>query len=200
MIGLKAIVAVTGIPGVGKTTVLNEFEKLAKEKGINLKVVNFGSVMKKILEERGKSIHRDYIRKTDIELQKEVQKEACKRIRETLGEGSNLIVDTHMFVQTGFGMYPGLPLNVLKELTPSLIVLIESPPEEIVRRRELDESRIRDENLPSEVKFDIEWSRAIASACSVISGAPVKIIINERGKQTEAAKHLLDCILKFLVN
>jgi adenylate kinase len=197
---MKAIVIVTGIPGVGKTTVLNEFEELVKEKGIKLKVINFGSVMIKILEEKGKFINRDYIRKASVELQKQVQKEACKRIKENLKEEDILVIDTHMFVQTECGMYPGLPLNILKELAPSLIVLIESSPEEIARRRELDKSRLRDEKLPSEVKFDIEWSRAIASACSVISGAPVEIINNEREKQKEAAKRLLDCILKVLVS
>ncbi|MEM3506109.1 MAG: adenylate kinase [Candidatus Bathyarchaeia archaeon] len=197
---MKAIVLVTGIPGVGKTTVLNEFKELSKEKGIKLKVINFGSVMMEILKERGKLIDRDYIRKTNIELQKQVQKESCKRIKEYLKEEDLLVIDTHMFIQTECGMYPGFPLNILNDLTPSLIVLIESSPEEIVRRRELDESRLRDEKLPLEVKFDIEWSRTIASACSVISGAPVKIINNERGKHKEAAKHLLDCILKILVS
>lgn len=198
---MKAVVVVTGIPGVGKTTVLSELEKLAKEKEINVKIINFGSIMKEILEEKGKHIHRNHIRKTSVELQKKVQKEACIRIKEILKkEKGILIIDTHMFIQTECGMFPGLPLDILKELVPSLIVLIESPPEEIIKRRELDESRIRNEKMPSEVKFDIEWSRAIASACSVISGAPVKIINNEHGKQVEAAKHLLDCILKVLVS
>jgi len=197
---MKGIVIVTGIPGVGKTTVLNEFEELAKEKGIKAKVINFGSVMMKILEEKGKFIDRDYIRRTSIKLQKQVQKEACERIKENLEEEDILVIDTHMFVQTDCGMYPGLPLNILKELAPSLIVLIESSPEEIVRRRELDKSRLRDKKMLSDVKFDIEWSRTIASACSVISGAPVKIINNEKEKQKEAAKHLLDCILKVLVS
>jgi len=50
---------------------------------------------------------------------------------------------------------------------------------------------MRDDLTMEEVRFDLEWSRATASACAVSTGAPVKIISNEAGKQREAAEELL---------
>lgn len=48
---------VTGIPGVGKTTVLNELLDLAKQNRFDLTVLNFGTVMNEIMRELGKDLH-----------------------------------------------------------------------------------------------------------------------------------------------
>jgi adenylate kinase len=40
----------------------------------------------------------------------------------------------------------------------------------------------------------LKWSRYIASACSTLVGVPVKIIINEEGKQKRVAKSLFNLI------
>ena len=49
----------TGIPGVGKTTVLNELQDLAKQNRVNLTVMNFGTIMNEIMRELGKEMNRD---------------------------------------------------------------------------------------------------------------------------------------------
>ena len=48
-----------GIPGVGKTTVLQELDAVAKEKNVPLKIINFGNVMNELFKKRGKTIHSD---------------------------------------------------------------------------------------------------------------------------------------------
>ena len=182
-------VILTGIPGVGKTTILNELQKLAEEKGTKLTVLNYGTVMNELFEKYGRKISRDEIRRQQISIQKKIQDRAAQILARKI-RNPITIVDTHMFIRTETGLWSGLPERVLSRLKPSLIVLVEAPPEEIAERRRSDATRMRDDLTMEEVRFDLEWSRATASACAVYTGAPVKIISNKTGKQREAAEEL----------
>ncbi|MGD0782181.1 MAG: AAA family ATPase [Candidatus Aminicenantales bacterium] len=153
----------TGIPGVGKTTVLNELQDLAKQNRFSLTVVNFGTVMNGIMRELGKNLHRDDMRQQSIETQKKAQELAASEIVTHSTEGTT-IVDTHMFVRTGSGLWAGLPQNVLQSLSPRLLVLVEADPEQIAVRRRTDTDRRREQVLAEDIKFDLEWSRATAAA------------------------------------
>ncbi len=182
-------VILTGIPGVGKTTILNELQKLAKEKGIKLTVLNYGTVMNELFKKYGRKIGRDEIRQQQVSIQKKIQDRAARILARKI-RNPITIIDTHMFIRTKTGLWSGLPESVLSRLKPSLIVLVEASPEEIAERRRSDTTRMRDDLVVEEVKFDLEWSRATASACAVSTGAPIKIISNKTGKQREAAEEL----------
>src|SRR3989442_1544946 len=105
-------VIVAGIPGVGKTTVLQELETIGHEKHIPVKVVNFGDVMNQIFKKRGRDLHRDHMRRQDLNLQTRIQQQAARTISRMKGS-SSLVVDTHMFVRTIDGLWPGTPKRVL---------------------------------------------------------------------------------------
>jgi adenylate kinase len=186
---------VTGIPGVGKTTVLNELQDLAKQNRVSLTVMNFGTIMNEILRELGKQMNRDEMRGQDIETQRKVQELAANEISNRAGQGT-IVVDTHMFVKTSVGMWAGIPQNVLQRLSPRLLVLVEADPEQIAGRRRSDSDRKREAALDEEIKFDLEWSRATAAASAVATGAPVKVIRNDAGKQKQAAQELFEVIRK----
>ena len=183
-------IIVAGVPGVGKTTVLEELEVVGREKRVQLKVINFGSVMNEIFKQEGKAIHRDYMRKQDITSQARIQLQAAKRIRK-MSEKAVLIVDTHMFVRTKDGLWPGTPEKVLQALDPDMIVLIEAEPEEIANRRKHDTTRERESPKVEDARADLEWSRYMASANAVIAGIPIQIVENSEGKQHRAAEDLL---------
>ena len=57
----------TGIPGVGKTTVLNELQDIAKQNRFNLAVLNYGTIMNEIMRDLGKDLHRDKMREQSID-------------------------------------------------------------------------------------------------------------------------------------
>ena len=191
---MRQVVVVTGIPGSGKTTVCNLAKEIAeKDKGKSLSVINFGTVMVELLEKKGKHVHRDSMRKSDLQMQIQLQKEAAETISRRIAEaGNDVIVDTHMCVKTGRGFLPGLPRHVLDAFKPDLFVLVEAPAEEILSRRMKDKSRLRDIVLKKDVEEELLFSRLMACACAVQTGAPVKIVINEQGKQKEAALKLLE--------
>jgi adenylate kinase len=186
-------VVVTGIAGVGKTTVLNELVDLAKQNKFNLTVLNYGTIMNEIMRELGKTMHRDEMRRQNIEAQRKVQELAASEITHRAGRGV-AVIDTHMFVRTNSGMWAGLPQKVLEKLSPQLLVLVEADPQQIAARRQSDTDRRRDQVLADEIAFDLEWSRATAAASAVATGAPVKVIRNDTGKQKQAAQDLFEAI------
>jgi adenylate kinase len=186
---------VAGIPGVGKTTILQELDNVAREKKVPLKIVNFGNVMNELFKKSGKTIHRDHMRKQDIVLQSRIQQQAARIIAKTPGK-SALVVDTHMFVKTTDGIWPGTPRKVLEALGPDMIILIEADPEEIARRRAADSSRYRDGGTIEDAKADLQWSRYMASANAVLAGVPIQIVHNRDGQQRQTATDLLDIIQK----
>jgi len=185
---------VTGIPSVGKSTVLNELVKLAAQTGRKMSVVNYGTVMLEIANRVGATLSRDEMRKKGLAFQHRLQAEAARKISQEATKSQTLIVDTHMIIRTASGFWPGLPNHVLSELKPELLVLIEADPEEIFARRSRDRTRVRDKILIDEVLEELSFSRSVASACATLTGAPVKVIRNPAGKQVEAARELLQLL------
>jgi len=188
-------IIVTGIPGTGKTTVCNAVEKLAKQTGEKVDVINYGTVMVKILQKYKKKIKRDAMRKADIPFQRKLQRETAEAVSEKIAqlEGTT-IVDTHMSIKTPEGYLPGLPHCVLMILKPEMFVLVEAQPREISSRRMRDATRKRDEATSEAIKEELLFSRLMAGACAVLTGVPMKTVTNAEGKQEEAAKDVLKAL------
>jgi len=189
---LGRVVVVTGIPGTGKTTVCNELLKLAQGAGRKITVTNFGTVMVELSKKRDKSLHRDELRKSKLSFQRDLQLKAAKVIsQKAVDPEGDVIVDTHMSIKTLQGYWAGLPLPVLKLLNPDTFILVEADPHEVLSRRFRDITRRRDKVLEDEVAEEFLFSRLMAVACSVLTGASVKIVKNPSGEQVEAAKKIL---------
>ena len=163
------VIVVTGIPGVGKTTVM----KKAAE-GIDIQFVTFGTVMINIAKEKGLVKDRDEMRELSLEQQKELQIQTAEKVASM----KNVIVDTHCTVKTPKGYMPGLPEWVVKRLKPTAIVVVEADPEEIYNRRAKDDTRSRDIDSKEKIAEHQQINRAAAMAYAALSGAPVKIVFN----------------------
>ncbi len=179
-----------GIPGVGKTTVIEEFKKLAEEK-LQYMIINFGTVMLELAKDTIKD--RDEIRRAPIEVQHKLQRRAAEAIAQEWS-GGVMIIDTHVIIKTGSGYLPGIPYHVLQGLKPDLIALVEAPPEEILSRRSKDTSRTRGASSVKEVEDDLQFSRAVAFTCATLAGVPLGIVQNKAGDQRGAARQLLEMI------
>jgi len=180
------LVIVAGIPGAGKTTVMNE---VIKKKDI--KVINYGDEIFNIAKERNLVKHRDELRKLPYEVQRELQIKAAEKI----AENKDVIVDTHCTIKTPFGYLPGLPYDVLKILKPDRIILIEADANEIMERRNKDaEIRDRDrENLESMEEHQM-MNRIAGMGYAILTGATLKIVKNKQGKINEAAEELIKAL------
>ncbi|WP_287584879.1 adenylate kinase [Candidatus Borrarchaeum sp.] len=185
----KRIVIVTGIPGVGKTTVLNKAADIARQE-YTVEIVNYGSVMFDAAVNSGFVENRDQMRLLPPEKQREIQKNAAEIIAKKAAQGKLLIVDTHMLIATPEGYLAGLPEWVITTLKPDVIVLVEAEPEFIFSRRSKDETRTRDQDSTIEINTHQNLCRAAATAISVLTGATVKIVKNKEGMVDETAEEL----------
>jgi adenylate kinase len=189
---MNKTIIVTGIPGTGKTTVCSLVEKLARRAGVKVNLLNYGTVTLETLKKYGKNMERDAMRKSDVDFQRKLQKEVAEVIsRKVKLSDSMTIIDTHMAIKTSGGYMPGLPSHVLQLLKPEMLVLVEAKPNEISARRIKDNSRKRDATVDEAVSEELMVSRLMAGACSVLTGAPVKIAVNSEGKAEEAARDIL---------
>lgn len=181
-------IVIVGIPGVGKTTVVNKVVEMIKKKNLAVEPIVFGTVMFEEARKLGIK-HRDEMRKLPIDEQKKLQIEAANSIAGM--ESDFLIIDTHLLINTKEGYWPGLPLEVLKALSPSNIVLVEALPHEIVSRRMRDSQRNRDATDETEITQEIGIARSMLSATGIITGAPILIVMNIENHIEEVANQIL---------
>lgn len=184
-------VIIVGIPGVGKTTVVSRVVELLKQKNIKVTVSIFGSVMFEEAKKKGVQ-SRDDLRKLSVKEQRELQSMAARTIA-SISDGV-VIVDTHAFISTKEGFYPGLPHNVLEILNPDSFIMITARSEEIYNRRMTDTTRTRDIVSIDAIKKELDVTSAMLSTCSILCGSPIKMVLNTEGKIDEAAKGILSAM------
>lgn len=184
---------VTGVPGVGKSTVVTRAMEELQKSRVKCELINYGDVMLEMVRERAGIRDRDEMRKVPIDVYREIQREAAERIA-ARAKGARVLVDTHCLVRKPEGYYPGLPSWVLEALRPESIVLIEATPEEVVRRRVGDVSRRRDEEMLHEVEEHQQLNRAVAVAYAAHVGAAVRIINNRQGRLKEAMREMVEVL------
>ena len=181
-------VAVVGIAGVGKTTVISQAAKILNQKGHKTAVVVFGTTMLEEAKKIGLK-NRDEIRNLPIKDQQYLQDMAAKSIAEM--KDNIVIVDTHLFINTTEGYYPGLPMRLLNIIKPTHIVMIAANPQEILNRRKSDGTRQRDIISEENIQHELDISKVMVTSCSVLTGSPFIIITNNDNKTDEAASYLI---------
>lgn len=175
-------VVITGVAGVGKSTVLD----LVKKK-TEYEIINFGTLMFEMAKEISIVSNRDELRRLPVDTQINLQKKASAAI----GKMDNVVVDTHMTIRTPDGYMPGLPEWVIRELKVSSYFLIEADSALIQGRRNADPSRKRDEDTFESIREHQEVNRYYAAAYSVYTGATVSFLENIEGKPEIAAQNIV---------
>jgi adenylate kinase len=186
---MRKVVVLTGVPASGGTTVTKKAIEQLERQGQQFQMVTYSDVMLNEALQRGWVKVRDDIRKLEPVQQRDLQKIAARAIAEMVTTA--LIVDTHATVRTPRGYLPGLPTWVLDELKPELILIVETAPDEIIRRRNADKSRQRDAQDAVAVQQHQDVNKAICMAYAAYSGATVKILQNPDGKLDEAVAELI---------
>ena len=184
-------VVVVGIPGVGKTTVISRTAEILNQRGKQTAVVVFGTMMFEEATKLGIN-NRDEMRRQSIEVQRHMQNLAARRIADL--KDNIVIVDTHLFINTNEGYYPGLPLHLLEVIKPTNIVMVAAHPEEIVKRRRIDETRDRDIESVEDIQCQLDISKVMVATCSVLTGCPFIIIMNSNNKINETASNIVKAL------
>jgi adenylate kinase len=180
--GLRIVIV--GVAGVGKSTVVTKANEAVPGSTIQV----FGTAMFEEAQRLKLVKHRDEMRKLPVEKQKKLQEAAAARI--SRGKGKVVFIDTHLFIRTPEGFWPGLPLRVIQPMKPTHLLLVEASAKEILARRTNDSTRYRDELTEEEVQAELNLARDFLSAASLVSGAPITFIRNEEGKSDDAAQKI----------
>lgn len=184
-------VIIVGIPGVGKSTLVAKIVEKLKAKQKSVIIQSFGTVMLEEAKKNGIS-DRDELRRLSMHEQKKFQKLAAEKISKL--EDDLVIIDTHAFIATKAGFYPGLPTHVLDIIKPANFISVSARPEEIYNRRMKDKTRHRDLVSIESIKKELAVQDAMVSSCSVLSGSPMKPLLNAEGKVDEAAQAVIEAI------
>jgi adenylate kinase len=183
------MIIVMGLPGAGKTTVLNG----AVSGFADWKVVNYGDIMFEMAKKDTLANERDEMRKLPLKKQRRIQDEAADKLSKMDGR---LILDTHCSVHTPTGYMPGLPFEQLRKLKVEYLVFISAPAKDILGRRQRDTTRKRDAVSIEDIERDISVNIAYLCTYSALSGAAASIIMNADGKLDYAVSRLRDIIKK----
>jgi adenylate kinase len=184
-------VIIVGIPGVGKSTVITNVLNTLSKRGIDIKIAEFGTLM----FEQAKLLsisNRDELRKLSLEQQISLQEMTAKFIHSL--KNDIVIIDTHLFINTVEGYYPGIPYKLLNILNPSHLILLTANPNEVYERRKTDIARQRDMISVEDISNELKISKIMIASSSIFSGCPFSIIKNNNGQLEEATMRICNTI------
>jgi len=199
---MAAIAIVVGVPGVGKTTVISKAVEMLGDLGYNAEIINYGDVMLKKAVELGLVENRDEMRKLPVTKQLYLQRVAAEWISKRSEEVDLILLDTHLFIRTPRGRWPGISENNIPYLKGVVqLVLIEADPNDISKRRMRDKSRIRsDYGSVAEIEADQFYNRYMSTSISIRYGCPVYILKNEEGRVDEAVEELVKVLERVIMD
>jgi adenylate kinase len=186
-------VIIVGIPGVGKSTVITNILNTLSKQGVDIKMAEFGTIMfeqaKKLLSIK----NRDELRKLSLEQQRSLQEMTANYIFSLSNE--IVIIDTHLFINTVEGYYPGIPYKLLNILNPSNLILLTANSDEVFERRKTDIARQRDMISADDISNELNISKIMIASSSIFSGCPFSIIANNNGQLEEATNRICNTLV-----
>ncbi|MCK9152225.1 AAA family ATPase [Methanobacterium alcaliphilum] len=160
------IAAVVGVPGVGKTSIC---EYVSRK--IGCQYINYGDLMLDIARDENLAETNYQMFSLDMELQYHIWKEAANII----SEKEHTIVDLHGLDQSPRGYLFSMPIEII---SPTLIVLVEANPENIILQRKADSSKNRIKDDFKSLKIHMQMLRVSMAISSVILGSGLYLLKN----------------------
>lgn len=175
------VTVVAGVRGVGVSSVCTETRR---ELSDEFELINFGDVMLEQAAARGMAVERSALGALSTREIERLQRRAGEYVADR--SSPELLVSTHLAVETADGLLPGLPDPVLQDVSPDRFVLIEAEPATIAARRS-------DERSTSRLSFQQDLSRSAAMEYAVQAGVPIERVEND-AEPAAAADRLIDLL------
>lgn len=166
----QKIILVFGLSGVGKSTLIHEF----LENRNDFIRVSGGS----LIDCNKKTEHRDELRTLAPCEILENQKQLIKNFSSIKKELCNkhIVFDGHCIIKNGASITE-VPVDIIKNLFPNIIIFVEGTAEEIIERRKKDSTRPnREIETAAQIEEGILLQKSICSKYSSELGVPLKVI------------------------
>ena len=174
---MNRIIIIAGVPGAGKSTVLEEVYKQRVE---DFDVISFGTEMLNLSMKKKLVENRDQMRNLSHALQRDLQIETAKIIA---NKDKNVLLDTHCAIKTPGGYMTGMTDEMLDILHPVAIILVDAHEVEIAGRRKSDTTRLtRTMEDYDEIKLHKKINRSFAVSFAQKSNALLKVVQNNTGE------------------
>jgi adenylate kinase len=183
-----SVTLVSGVTGVGLSSVC---QAVRRGLGEGYKLINFGDVMLEQAAVNGITTERSELADLSEVQTRRLQRRASEFVADEAAS-TDVILSTHLAVETKAGYVQGMPAEVLHDVSPSAFVLVEASPETILDRR-----REGDRDVPEvserKISFEQDLNRSAALQYARDQDAPVRFIENE-GSIAEAAERLAETL------
>jgi adenylate kinase len=190
---MKDLFFITGVAGCGKSTIAEYLSESARH---NSSPLDYGDVL---LELAPNVSHRDdLLGVLDSRAIYDCDRLAVRRIL-SMRESSHVFLEFHTSALTEQG-FVSFGFEELRSLRPTGILLIESPPRDIIAWRARDNAsagRRRRVESCEDIERHQEVCRMITCVYSVIAGVPFKIILNESGKLESTLSRSKEWVMRF---
>lgn len=190
------IAVVFGIPGVGKTSVVN-----AVTERIGLTYIHPGQLMYEEALRRQLVENVDQIRKLKLGIQHDLQDEMTRMISKLIQDNpdKNYIIDTHAIVKTPQGYFPGMRNLFFEIIKADIFLVVESDPRKIWERRVKDTNRERnDDKALEDIILHLDLTRSFAAAYAVKTQSNFAVIQNIEGNLDHAVNEMSEMLEKFI--
>ena len=160
------VVVVTGVPGVGKTTLCR---RVSEDLGYNY--VNYGDLMLNIAKSKDLASTDSEMFSLDIDTQQIIWKGAALKIKDM----GRVLVDLHGVDQSSIGYILSLPIEII---SPDIIVVIESSKDNILGRRRKDTKERIIDTIKS-LNEHLNMLRTSMAVCSALLGCNLIVLEND---------------------
>lgn len=160
------VVVVTGVPGVGKTTLCR---RVSKDLGYTY--INYGDLMLDIAKSEDLASTDSEMFSLDIDAQQKIWNGAALKIKDM----DRILVDLHGVDQSPIGYILSLPIEVI---SPDIIVVIESSMDNILGRRHRD-TKERIVDTINSLNEHMNMLRISMAVCSALLGCNLMVFEND---------------------
>lgn len=176
-----SVTLVSGVPGVGLSTIAREARRALED---DYELINFGDAMLEQAAAADVAATRSELGSLPMETTRRLQRRAGEYVADRAKE-VEVMLTTHLAVDTDAGFLPGLPDAVLSDVDPSQFVLVEAEPETILDRRTAAD-REYGEATRREVVFEQDLNRTAAFEYAVAADAPIRLVENDADSEVAA--------------
>lgn len=182
-----SVTLLSGVPGVG----LSSIAQGARRQLDDYQLINFGDVMLEEAAVQDLATSRDELSSLSRRETLRLQRRAGEYVADH-SQGANVLLTTHLAVETGAGYLLGLPDDVLRDVSPDQFVLVEASTDAVLERR-AESSREYGTSSTVSVEFEQDLNRAAAIQYAATIDVPIQLVEND-GDVEDAADDLVEVL------